>query len=165
MLCHLGGGQGDPLPHRQWAICRSQSCDALLRGKTMYSLLWCNAHFQNGAKCKIRDLLEHTHTTLLYACNKWPGMVMVHLWPYAMRHYNHMANCTPQLGATLSPLELFWALQWLWSDVTYTVLDVLHTFWTMHNNLGKVHTNGSPGHVLVCIWGHHLTTLGQWLLF
>ena len=48
---------------------------------------------------------------MLYAINKWRKMVIINLWPYAMRHANDVANATPRKGQTLSPLELFSGVQ------------------------------------------------------
>ena len=71
-----------------------------------------NAHFQNGiAERRIRDLQERTRTSMLYAMNKWKKMVIINLWPYAMRHANHVANTMPRKGKELSPLELFSGVQ------------------------------------------------------
>ena len=67
-----------------------------------------NAHFQNGiAEHRIRDLQEQTRTSMLYAMNKWKRMVLICLWPYAMRHANDVANATPRKGDDRSPLERF----------------------------------------------------------
>ena len=67
-----------------------------------------NAHFQNGiAERRIRDLQEQTRTSMLYAMNKWKRMVLICLWPYAMRHANDVANATPRKGEEQSPLERF----------------------------------------------------------
>ena len=74
------------------------------------SLSYCgvNAHFQNGiAERRIRDLQEQTRTSMLYAMNKWKRMILICLWPYAMRHANDVANSTPQKGEANSPLEKF----------------------------------------------------------
>ena len=38
-------------------------------------------------------------------------MVIINLWPYAMRHANDGANATPRKGQELSPLELFSGVQ------------------------------------------------------
>ena len=66
------------------------------------------AHFQNGiAERRIRDLQEQTRTSMLYAMNKWKRMVLICLWPYAMRHANNVANATPRKGEDQSPLERF----------------------------------------------------------
>ena len=78
------------------------------------SLSYCgvNAHFQNSiAERRIRDLQEQTRTSMLYAMNKWKKMVIINLWPYAMRHANDVANATPRKGQELSPLELFSGVQ------------------------------------------------------
>ena len=67
-----------------------------------------NAHFQNGiAERRIRDLQEQTRTSMLYAMNKWKRMVLICLWPYAVRHANDVANATPRKGDDRSPLERF----------------------------------------------------------
>ena len=55
-----------------------------------------NAHFQNGiAERCIWDLQEQTRTSMLYAMNKWNWMILICLWPYAIRHANDVANVTP----------------------------------------------------------------------
>ena len=67
-----------------------------------------NADFQNGiAKKRIRDLQEATHTSLLFAIHKWPKMVSIHLWPYAMHIANKIMISTPTLGKMETPQELF----------------------------------------------------------
>ena len=67
-----------------------------------------NAHFQNMIpERRIRDLQERTRTSMLYAMNKWRKMVIINLWPYAMRHANDVANATPKKGQELSPMEMF----------------------------------------------------------
>ena len=67
-----------------------------------------NTHFQNGiAERRIRDLQEQTRTSMLYAMNKWKRIVLICLWPYAMRHANDVANATPRKGEDQSPLERF----------------------------------------------------------
>ena len=38
-------------------------------------------------------------------------MVIINLWPYAMRHANDVANATPRKGQEFSPLELFSGVQ------------------------------------------------------
>ena len=43
---------------------------------------------------------------MLYAMNKWKKMVIINLWPYAMRHANDVANATPRKKQELSQLEL-----------------------------------------------------------
>ena len=66
------------------------------------------AHHQNGiAERRIRDLQEQTRTSMLYTMNKWKRMVLICLWPYAMRHASDVANATPRKGEEQSPLVLF----------------------------------------------------------
>ena len=74
------------------------------------SLSYCgvNVHFQNGiAERRILDLQEQTRTCMLYAMNKWKRMILICLWPYAMRHANDVANSTPRKGEDSSPIERF----------------------------------------------------------
>ena len=74
------------------------------------SLSYCgvNAHFQNGiAERRIWDLQEQTWTSMLYAMNRWKKMILICLWPYAMRHADNVANSTPRKGEDDSPLEKF----------------------------------------------------------
>ena len=74
------------------------------------ALTYCviNAHFQNViAERRVRDLQEQTRTSMLYAMNKWKRMILIGLWPYAMRHANNIANATPRKGEDQSPLERF----------------------------------------------------------
>ena len=74
------------------------------------SLSYCgvNTHFQNSiAERRIRDLQQQTRTSMLYAMNKWKRMILICLWPYAMRHTNDVANATPKKGEDDSPLEKF----------------------------------------------------------
>ena len=74
------------------------------------SLSYCgvNAYFQNDiAERCIRDLQEQTRTSMLYAMNKWKRMILICLWPYAMRHAYDIANATPKKGEESSPLEKF----------------------------------------------------------
>ena len=86
-----------------------QDCQA---NRQILSYCGVNAHFQNGiAERRIRDLQERTRTSMLYAMNKWRKMVIINLWPYAMRHANDIANATPRKGQELSPLELFSGVQ------------------------------------------------------
>ena len=44
---------------------------------------------------------------MLYAMNKWKRMILICLWPYAMRHTNNVTNATPRMGEEISPLEKF----------------------------------------------------------
>ena len=71
-----------------------------------------NAHFQNGiAERRIQDLQEQTRTSMLYAMSKWKKMILICLWPYAMRHANDVANATPKKGEESSPLEKFYGVK------------------------------------------------------
>ena len=44
-----------------------------------------NTHHQNGiAEQRIRELQETTRAMLIHASKWWPGVVTIHLWPYAL---------------------------------------------------------------------------------
>ena len=67
-----------------------------------------NAHFQNGmVEKRIQDLQEQARTMLLFAVHKWPHMLSMALWPYALRTANEVCNATPFEGQTKTPMELF----------------------------------------------------------
>ena len=69
-----------------------------------------NAHHQNGiAERRIRELQETTRAMLIHATKRWPGVVTIHLWPYAIRMANQAYNATP-LNAHInkqSPNKIF----------------------------------------------------------
>ena len=55
-----------------------------------------NTHHQNGiAERRIRELQETTRAMLIHATKRWPGVVTIHLWPYAIRMANQAYNATP----------------------------------------------------------------------
>ena len=69
-----------------------------------------NAHHQNGiAEQRIRKLQETTRVMLIHASKRRPGVVTIHLWPYAMRMANQAYNSTPLLLHTdkQSPNKIF----------------------------------------------------------
>ena len=69
-----------------------------------------NAHHQNGiAKRRIRELQETARAMLIHASKRWPGVVTIHLWPYALRMANQAYNATPLLSHTgkQSPNKIF----------------------------------------------------------
>ena len=67
-----------------------------------------NTHFQNGMAEKwIRDLQDLARTMLLFAVHKWPQLLSMALWPYALRTANEVCNATPFEGQTKNPMELF----------------------------------------------------------
>ena len=44
---------------------------------------------------RIRDLRESARKMILHANSRWPKVVNVHLWPYALRHAVNISNMTP----------------------------------------------------------------------
>ena len=44
---------------------------------------------------------------MLFPMSKWKKMILICLWPYAMRHANDVANATPKKCEESSPLEKF----------------------------------------------------------
>ena len=82
-----------------------QACKANNQGRTYCGV---NAHFQNGvAEKRIRDLQEQARAMLLFAVHKWPRMLSMALWPYALRTANEVRNATPLDGQNKTPMELF----------------------------------------------------------
>ena len=69
-----------------------------------------NAHHQNGiAERRIRELQETMREILIHATKRWPGVVTIHLRPYAIRMANQAYNATP-LNAHInkqSPNKIF----------------------------------------------------------
>jgi hypothetical protein len=58
------------------------TCDALQQ-QTLYCGV--NAHHQNGiAERQIRTIVDCSRTMLLHAIHKWPDVIHVDLWPYAL---------------------------------------------------------------------------------
>ena len=54
-----------------------------------------NAHHQNGiAERRIREIQETTRVMLIHATKRWPGVVTIHLWAYAIRMANQAYNNT-----------------------------------------------------------------------
>ena len=69
-----------------------------------------NAHHQNGiAERRIHELQETTRAMLIHTTKRWPGVVSIHLWPYAMRMANQSYNATPLNSHTnkQSPNKIF----------------------------------------------------------
>ena len=69
-----------------------------------------NAHHQNDiAERRIRELQETTRAMLIHATKRWPGVVTIHLWPYAIRMANQSYNATPLNSHTnkQSPNKIF----------------------------------------------------------
>jgi hypothetical protein len=70
-----------------------------------------NAHFQNGiAEKAIRDIQEQARKQLLHARSRWPEVIHLALWPYALRMAVHLHNTVPSLADGRSPLEVFASL-------------------------------------------------------
>ena len=66
------------------------------QGKQNLTFARVNAHHQNGvAERRIRELQETTRAMLIHAMKRWPGVVTIHLWPYAIRMANQAYNSTP----------------------------------------------------------------------
>ena len=53
------------------------------------------------------DLQEATRSSLVFALHKWPCMLSIHLWPYAMRTANKIMISTLTKDCDKSPQELF----------------------------------------------------------
>ena len=58
-------------------------------------------HFQNGiTEKRIWDLQEQVRTMLPFAVHKWPRMLSMALWPYALQTANEVRNTTPMESQT-----------------------------------------------------------------
>lgn len=68
-----------------------------------------NAHHQNGfAERYIRKLSEGARTSLWHASLRWPKVITLHLWPYAVRQEAEIHNSLPcEGGEGQSPIEIF----------------------------------------------------------
>ena len=92
-----------------------------------------NAHFQNRiAEKRIWDLQEATRTSLLYALHKWPCMLSVHLWPYAMCTANEIMISTPTKYNDISHRKNSSTASTFCPKLNiFTPSHVQHTYWTM----------------------------------
>ena len=82
--------------------CRQRKQDSTFAGV--------NAHHQNDvAERRIRELQVTMRATLIHATKRWPGVVTIHLWPYAIRMANQAYNATPLNAHTnkQSPNKIF----------------------------------------------------------
>ena len=69
-----------------------------------------NAYHQNGiAERRIHELQETTRVMLIHTTKRWPGVVTIHLWPYAIRMANQAYNAMPLHSHTnkQSPNKIF----------------------------------------------------------
>jgi len=63
-----------------------------------------NAHGQNGiAERAIRTTCDRASTMLIHAMEKWPYVVTIDLWPFALRMAANIHNATPG-PSSLSPI-------------------------------------------------------------
>eukprot|EP01082_Thalassiosira_pseudonana_P008995 g7858.t1 g7858 contig26:424712-426022(+) len=70
-----------------------------------------NAHFQNGiAEKAIRDIQEQARKQFLHARSRWPEVIHLALWTYALRMAIHLHNTVPNLADGQSPLKVFASL-------------------------------------------------------
>jgi hypothetical protein len=86
--------------------------NAVKKQQQTISLCGVNAHFQNWiAEKRIRDLQEQACTMLLHAKSRWPKVVSVHLWSYALRSANQLRQVTPDKEDGTPPLERFYGAE------------------------------------------------------
>jgi hypothetical protein len=86
------------------SILWKSTCDTLQQANEYCGV---NAHHQNGiAERQIRSIFDRARTMLLHALNKWPDVVTVSLWPYALWLAVDLHNATPGQSG-LSPAEIF----------------------------------------------------------
>ncbi len=73
-----------------------RSCEELRQKLTFCGV---NAHFQNGiAERAICNLSESARKQLLHAKQRWPQVVSIALWPYALRSVAYLHNVLPALN-------------------------------------------------------------------
>jgi hypothetical protein len=66
-----------------------------------------NHHSQNGiAERNIRTITDRARTMLLHAIEKWPAVITMDLWPFALKMAVDIHNATPGKSG-LSPEEIF----------------------------------------------------------
>jgi hypothetical protein len=71
------------------------------------SLAGINNHSQNGiAERNIRTICDRARTMILHAMERWPGVVGLDLWPFALKLAVDIHNATPGPSG-LSPEEIF----------------------------------------------------------
>ena len=97
--------------HADNGIFKDKKCvEECRQRKQDFTFAGVNAHHQNGiAERRIRELQETTRAMLIHATKRWPGVVTIHLWPYAIRMANQAYNATP-LNAHIdkqSPNKIF----------------------------------------------------------
>ena len=67
-----------------------------------------NAHHQNGlAERTIGLLRDEARVALWHAIFRWPSMLLLNLWPYAVRHAAEVRNTIPSTPSGASPIELY----------------------------------------------------------
>ena len=67
-----------------------------------------NAHHQNGlAERTIGILRDEARVALWHAVFRWPSMLLLNLWPYAVRNAADIRNSLPTDSSGLSPLERY----------------------------------------------------------
>ena len=76
--------------------------------RTTISYCGVNAHHQNGVVERTIGLLrEEARVMLWHAMFWWPSMLLLNLWPYAVRNAAHLRNALPSSHMGQSPLELY----------------------------------------------------------
>ena len=125
-----------------------------------------NAHHQNGiAKRRIYELQETTRAMLIHASKQWPGVVTIHLWPYAMRMASLAYNSTPLSSHTdkQSPNKIFDNSA---VDLTQNIgnrLDVQHMYSRQSSKgLWEYTQNGMPGLEPASTWGSPRSSTEMW---
>ena len=74
------------------------------------SVTYCgvNAHYQNGvAERTIGILRDEARVALWHAVFRWPSMLMLNLWPYAICNAAEIRNSLPSSNSGRSPLEMY----------------------------------------------------------
>ena len=125
--------------------------------------------YQNGvAERRIHELQEMTRVMLIHTIKRWPGVVTIHLWPYAIRMANQAYNAMPLTSHAnkQSPNKIF----------DNSVVDINQKHWKpfdvqlMYSNLSskgprEYTQNGMPDLKPASTWGNPQSTIETWHWF
>jgi hypothetical protein len=88
--------------------CFADNAFMQLVAKSGQTISFCgvNSHFQNGiTKKRIHDLSEQACKQLLHAKARWPEVIEINLWPFAIHIANDICNTLADKKDVSSPLE------------------------------------------------------------
>ena len=121
-----------------------------------------NAHHQNGiAERKIRELQKTTRAMLIHATKGWPGVVTIHLWPYAIRMAHSLLTWINKVQTKYLIIQRLTSTR-----NTGNRLDVQLTYSKLSSKGPREYTqNGMPELELASTWGNPRATIETWHWF